>query len=347
MINKTTALIFILAAAVVVLVALLLPPVHAAVLHGKNPNNLLSLATKYDPDETRASVISFEPLRDSMQKFMAENQLDAAIYVVNLRNGVNFGINENVGAFPASLNKVPVAIVAMREVEQGNLRLDSPISINPGKVKSNSVEISANSGIINISPISADIYKNNKELSLRTLLELMLKESDNDALRMILTQIDYEDLLAFYNYVDVDAYGSYDYVSSNASNRLLSAKALSNVFLSLYHSTILEPKDSQYLLSLLTETNLDARKLAQLPEYVKIAHKFGIYDDADQNHLFRDCGIIYSGKSRILYCVVIKGQQKEQAIAMTGRMIRAIYSYIIDNDITLDVYKSRNRDRQI
>ena len=347
MVDKTKAVIFIQVAAIVVLVILLIPHLQMVAKAQRSSNSLLSLATKYDPDETRASVISLEPLRDSMQTFMAENKLDAAIYVVNLRNGVNFGINENDGAFPASLNKVPVAIVAMREVEKGNLKLDSPISINKEKIKSNSIDIYTNTDAIRMSPTSGDIYKNNTELPLRLLLDNMLQKSDNDALRTLLTQINMEDLLAFYNYVDVDAYGSYEYSPDDIGNRLLSAKALSNVFLSLYHSTILETENSQYILSLLADTTLDARKIAQLPEYVKIAHKFGVYDTDDGQHLFRDCGIIYSGKSMVLYCAVIKNQQKDKAIELTGRIIRAIHSYVVDNEITLDEYKSRNRDKAV
>ncbi len=347
MVDKIKALIFVQTALIVVLLVFLVFNIRITTKLNGGSNDFLALATQYNPDETRASVISFEPLRDSMEKFFAENKLDAAVYVVNMRNGVNLGINENEGAFPASLNKIPVSIVVMREVEKGNLKLDTKIPIDIDKIQSNTVIFSTNSDVIRLTQDEGDIYKNNKELTVRELLENMLKKSDNNALRLLTAQIDREDLLEFYSYVDVDAYGSYDYSKSGQRNRLLSAKALSNIFLSLYHSTILEPENSQYILSLLADTTFDARKIAMLPPYTKVAHKFGAYDDAKTEHLFRDCGIIYSGKSRILYCIVIKNQEKDEAIRMTGRLIRAIHSYVIDNEITLDDYKARNRNSAI
>ncbi len=348
MVDKIKALLFVQTALIIILLAFLLLHIHISARSlSANRYDLLSLATRYDPDETRASVISFEPLRDSMEQFFAENKLDAAIYVVNLRNGVNMGINENEGAFPASLNKVPVAITVMREVEKGNLKLDTKIPIDLDKLQSNTVIFRTNSDVIRLTQDEGDIYKNNKELSVRVLLENLLKRSDNNALRILTTLIDKEDLMIFYSYVDIDAYGSYDYLASRPGNRLLSARVWSNIFLSLYHSTILEPKNSEYVLSLLADTTFDARKIADLPRQVKIAHKFGMYDDANTEHLFRDCGIIYSGKSRTLYCIIIKNQEQGEAIRMTGRLIKAIHNYVTDNDITLSDYKTRNRNGAI
>ena len=341
MVDKFKAVVVVQTTVILVLIGLLVSHTHIMPASTRQ-NNLLALATRYDSEETRASVISFEPLRESMLEFIRDNTLDVAVYVVNLRNGVSFGVNEEKGAFPASLNKVPVAIMAMREVEKGNLKMDSMVPITGDIIKSNSVLFSTSNEAITLAPIADDIYKNNKELPLHVLMENMLQKSDNNALRILSTQINKKDLLEFYSYIDVDAYGSYDYAASKVSNRLLSAKALSNIFLSLYHSTILEPKNSQYILSLLADTTFDARKIAQLPPHVKIAHKFGVYDDAKMAHMFRDCGIIYSGKSRVLYCIVIQNQPEGEAINLTGRMIKAIHNYVLNNEITLDEHQRRN-----
>ncbi|MBI2040514.1 MAG: serine hydrolase [DPANN group archaeon] len=306
----------------------------------KANNGLLSSKAYFGVGPKSFTIFDFEPLRSSMQEYITKNNLNVSIYVENLRNGANFGINQREGSFPASLNKLPVAILIMQEVEQGKLSLDSEIPINRALIVPDSFEYHADANGIALVKPQLDIYTNNKYLPLRTLLENMILKSDNSAFQILANQVGQDALWKFLNYVDIDPAGSFNYGASSQNSRLLSPKSLANIFSSLYYSTTLEPEDSEYIMSLMTNTTVDMRKVARLPDDVIVAHKFGIYNTGDVQ-LFSDCGIMYVKQSRILYCITVRGLDGPSEISAAGDFVRAIYEYTASKRIELDVYKNQ------
>ena len=285
----------------------------------------------------RDSLYNFEPLRIALQDYIKKNNFDAAVYVENLQNGASFGINEYEGAYPASINKVLLSVLIMHKVETGELKMDSKIQINPANVRSNSAVFSAtNKELLMVSQDTIEPYEKNTALPLRFLIESMLQKSDNNAFRVLSSLATEEEIIALYNYYSVDPYGSYDYELASRENTLLSAKALANAWSSLYYSTLLEPKNSEYIPRLLASTTLDFVKLAGLPSYTKIAHKFGVYDDNATKRVFRSCGIIYSGRNRILYCIVARDLERSAAIDVASRLISSIYYYVNNNELRVN-----------
>ena len=111
-----------------------------------------------------------------------------------------------------------------------------------------------------------------------------------------------------------------------------------NLYSSLYLSTALEAEHSEYILTLLTNTSFPIHDIAEIPEDVTIAHKFGNRYEGEEKY-FHDCGIMYISSSRLFYCVMTKDLEVEEATKVIGAITHRIYSYSIETRSELDLYK--------
>ena len=286
-------------------------------------NGLLSPRVYSGLLESKSFLITnFAPLRLKTQNYIGKNNLNVSVYVENLRNGAWMGINERTGFFPASLIKLPVAILITKKIENGELSFGTMLSINDSDRTSS----------------FGELYKTEeKQLPVGILLEKMLKESDNTAFRVLVRQFDAEDfqlILDYYN-IDVNA----DFLNGETNYQtLVSPKAISTLFSSLYFSTVLEPENSEYLLSLLNDSAFDIGHAASIPDGIAIAHKFGETYYVGYRY-FHDCGIIYINESRIFYCILTKGIDREKAVETVGIIVNEIYHYVEDTKVRLSAYK--------
>jgi len=117
--------------------------------------------------------------------------------------------------------------------------------------------------------------------------------------------------LSYYN-IKINVNYPYRRVEFINHTDLVTSASIYNFFSSLYLSTVLNPKDSEYILSLLPNTTFDIKRIANLPDNVTAAHKYGAYY-AEDSKFFHDCGILYIGDSRIFYCIMTKNLGVKQA----------------------------------
>lgn len=267
-------------------------------------------------------IVNFAPLKENMRNYIEQNNLNVSVYVENLRNGAFMGINEKTGFFPTSLNKLPVAILTMKKIEENEITFDTMFDIQDID-KTNS---------------SGELYKTKeKKVSVRNLLEKLLSESDNTALRVLLRHMSLDDLQLVLDYYDIDINIIHQKQQKNTPD-LITPKSMGNLFSSLYFSTVLEPKSSEYLLSLLAKNYFDIKKIANLPDEVKVAQKFG-ENYYGSNRFFHSCGIMYIDNSRIFYCIMTKDLDEETAIETISVFVNEIYKYVTETRAKLAVYK--------
>jgi len=270
-------------------------------------------------------ILNYDPLRNYIHNYITEKKYNISVYVVNMRDGASMSINQNKGYFPASLNKLPLAILTLKQVEDGRLSLTQQLPIN-SELRNNA---------------SGTLYKTDSDtLSVQTLIEHMFQESDNTAYLVLNKYRDADDFnILLWNYF---GYFQDEYDKNGQPLRhdhYVTVKTLYNVFSSLYLSTVLTPQHSEYLLSLLTNTTFNIRQIAQLPEDVKIAHKYGINDKNELN--FHDCGIIYIEERRVFYCIMTQGLNAQEGIQTVSDIIRMVYFYTIDARQFLDEYSNQ------
>ena len=273
-------------------------------------------------------IVNFAELKEKIQSYVTKNNLNVSVYVENFRNGAYMGINEKNGFFPASLIKLPVAILITKKIEDGKLSFDTMLEIEDSDRTSS----------------YGELYKTEeKQLPVRILLEKMMKESDNTAFRVLLHEVDVEDFQLVLDYYNIEVNADFQDGETAKHPNLLSPKAMSTLFSSLYFSTVLEPDNSEYLLSLLSDSAFDAGKAANIPSDVTMAHKFGETYYGDFRY-FHDCGIIYINESRVFYCIMTKDLDEKQATEAIGSIVNEIYNYVKNTRAKLDKYKYKDED---
>ncbi len=265
-------------------------------------------------------IVHFKPLKQKITDYIEKNNINASVYVENFRNGAFMGINERTEFIPASLNKLPVAVLIMRNIENGNLSFDTKLQIRDSDRASG----------------YGDLYKTpEKELPLKIVLEKLIKESDNTALRMLLHYVDAEDLQFVFDYYGMDLTILND---GSKHTDLVSPKELSSLFSSLYFSTVLEPESSEYLLSLMENSEIDIKTMAALPDNARLAHKFGA-NYYQNSQFFHDCGIIYIDDSRIFYCIMTEGADEEKSLRAIATIVHGIYEYASEARLNAGTYQ--------
>ena len=277
------------------------------------------------------AIANLDPLQAQMDTFLSANKLNVSILVQNLKNGATMTIRSRQGFYAASLNKIPVAVLIMEKVEKGNLSMDT-------KLKVLDSDKSSDKGSIDSSHDSTHY----SELTVRELVERMLRDSNNTALNVLFKQMDQNDMAALLDYYNIDFNSNYHYDRSRyqGNSKFITPRAAANMFSSLYFSTVLEPKNSEYILSLLTGTDFNLTEAAGLPGDVVLAHKYGAYYD-DSTELFHDCGIMYIGKTRFLYCVMTSDIEFDNAKHLTSIVVNQTYLFITQTRARLDDYKKR------
>ncbi len=284
-------------------------PVKAPVA-ARDPNEFLLSKRVYTgllPSKSYLAT-NFYPLENALNGYLKDNNLNVSIYVENLNNGANFGINEDDASFPGSINKIPIAILILQKAEQGELDLNNRIT-----------------------PSGPTI---------RTLLERMLKDSDNEAFGDLATLVDTSEIKKAMNYYGIDFYGAYDPNKTQNKENLLGPRQLSQIFSSLYFSTLLNSSDSEYILRLLSNTSFPLKDRAHLPENATLAHKFGEYY-VEENEFFHDCGIIYTAELRLSYCIMTRNMSEPKAIVVVSEILNTIYTYATDLRSHLNEYRDQ------
>lgn len=259
-------------------------------------------------------ILNFDPIQNDLQSYIDKNHFNSSVYVVNLRDGASFGINEEKSYPAASLNKLPIAILILKKVEKGELSLETKLPILDS-------DRDSQSGTLYAEPVN--------ELSVKELLHYMLSESDNTATLVLQKDLTKDDLENLTEYID--------YYSINISSQKLplkiteiTPKSVSNIFSSIYLSTILDSENSELILYYLTNTSFDIKKYAQLPPDVVVSQKYGFHY-LDDGSFFHDCGIIYIEDSKFSYCIMTKDIDREKASEVIGTIVNKLYNFVVEN----------------
>lgn len=255
-------------------------------------------------------VFNFKPFEEGLIKYVRDNNLNASIFVENLRDGSSLNINEDKYFEPASLNKVPLAMIIMKKVDEGKLGLDNYLII-----KDEDKDYSSG----NVFPYSGNT------ITIRELLTHMLEESDNTAANVLLKQISQSDLDKFSYYTSFYDTGFFDKVNT---------QSMFNVFQSLYLSTFLSKDSSEFLLSLMAKSNFDINKYSNISNDIIISQKYAEYYKNNSKE-YHDCGIIYDREKRLFYCVMTSGLSEEKGKKVIGEVVQGIVNYIdgVDSEL--------------
>ncbi len=263
---------------------------------------LVDIARSYIPQEH--FIVNIQPLRERLNEIVqAEGADTISIYFEYLNTGANIQINNDTRFYPASLVKVPSALVAMKKVERGEWQMGSMLVLFEEDKD----------------PRYGDLYKRpvGTRFTIEELLQALLKSSDNTAHRMLMRNLSENELGEL-----KDAIGLEDLFDEKQE---VSAKEYSRLFRSLYNSSFLKRSSSQQILEWLTQTEFKQSLNAGLPNSALFAHKIG-EDDVEKNYL--DSGIVYLPNRPYLITVMIKHLDQTKSEAIMKNIAQAAYQYV-------------------
>jgi beta-lactamase class A len=230
------------------------------------------------------------------------------------------GINENTNFAPASLLKLPILIAyyKLSEIE--------PTVLSKKHTYNGPTEI--NDEMQRIKP--KETLEVGKEYTVEELLFRMIVYSDNNALSILYDSIDND----FLNDVFIDL-GIYVPVSSSIETKLLSPKAYGNILRMLFNSSYLEPLNSDKALDLLTKTTFNDGLRSNIPQEIKIAHKFGERETKAKNNNIvtenlYDCGIVYYTENPYILCIMTQGFNLNDLGEVIRNISRVVYEEFSD-----------------
>ncbi len=219
------------------------------------------------------------------------------LYIVNLKDGFSYGINEDEIFQAASLIKLPVMAAAFLESESGNFNLDDKYKLQ------NSDKISG----------SGSLYSKPEgyEVSYRDLVRLMGKQSDDTAFNILRKKLGDAKIEEF-----IKKFGM---SKTSLKENETTPKDIGIFFSNLWKGNILSNKLRDEILESLTDTIYENWLASGIFKHVRIAHKYG-----REVNVVNDAGIVFSEKPFVIV-VLSKGVKTSEADEIFPEISKFIY----------------------
>ncbi|MEK7635479.1 MAG: serine hydrolase [Patescibacteria group bacterium] len=268
---------------------------------------LIDISRNFTPQEH--FITNIESLRKELRELVAKEGSDfISLYFEYLNTGANISINPDLNIWPASLAKLPLAMVVMKKVENGVWSLDNELVMMEQ-------DKDTHSGVL---------YKNaiGTRFTIETLLQELLSNSDNTAYRILLRNITSDELAGI-----IEAVGLDDLFKADGR---VSAKEYSRLPRALYVSSFLKRDNSQKILQWLADSSFQEYLSSGLPDNILFAHKFG---ENEQFSAYADSGIAYVPNRPYLLTVMIqkKGnttEDREKVKELMKSISEKTYNYV-------------------
>ena len=254
---------------------------------------------KPDADVQEESVIlHYNGLRLQLEEEInrTTDLSNVGVFVQDAQTGAWMGINEKRGFVPASLLKVPFAMVIIKKVERGEIGLGDQIELIPD----------------DIDPGSGTLYQKGAgyKITVRELLNKMVLSSDNTAKNALLRLMSYEEANSVFAHVGIR--------SPN-----ITAREMTRIFKALYYSTYLKPEYSEMVLDISTDTDIENLLSAGIPPEIQVAHKYG-----ERPGVIHDCGIVYHAENPYFICVMTTNMEKPVSKDLISKISKIAFEFV-------------------
>jgi beta-lactamase class A len=279
------------------------------------------------PIEQNVKIVVNKNLDDKS----AEN---ISVYFRLMNSGRWFGVNEDTTYAPASLLKVIAMLGYYYKLAESEPNVLSQNFVYTGNLSGtgSDTETSVKEKLIN-----------GQKYSVETLIKTMITKSSNQALNTLLGAVHGTELDALnreLKEISTDLNIPFESTMNETEMDIMSPKTYSMVFRVLYSSTYLNRTGSENALDLLTKTDFKDGLVAELPEGLQVAHKFGvktIQSTAGGNLVkeLHDCGIVYFPDHPYLICIMTRGSDYlslEETIAEISKTTYDSVKTFFEND---------------
>lgn len=209
------------------------------------------------------------------------------LYIKDVGSNKVYEINSNETYYPLSLYKLPIAYIVARDVQNGDLSWDDELSYTRADYFNQFGTIAS--------------YGFGSEFSLEKVVELMLRESDNVAPKMIARYLGEDYINSEYRKMTgnkkADLFDEDSFISPKSFSLLIE-----NIFLKEW----LDDQTKDKILSFLYPTSYDLTITPYLDESLTYYHKVGISEN-----MYHDCGLVKSDSDSLIVCLMSKDTSEE------------------------------------
>ncbi len=250
-----------------------------------------------------------------IKKKQQENALiSASVYIKSFNESPNhLEINSEELYDPASLMKVPMLIIYLKEIEN-----------NPSILK-NKLFFKGNGKEYYDATIKDKTITPGKSYTVENLLYNMIVYSDNEAFWLLAAQSEGAAFEKLNSDFEIPINTDHKNRGEKGENFIANVNSISRFFRVLYNASYLEKKWSKFALNLLTKSTYKDGLLKGIDPSVKVAHKFGerFEDGVAQLHEF---GIVYlKNHNPYLIGVMTKGPDKTKLPGILSEISKMTY----------------------
>ena len=242
----------------------------------------------------------FEKQEAEIKKLITNLKGTYGVYVRDLVTGESYGINTRESFTVASLNKLPVLLTLFKEVEAGNLNLETKYVLKVADKR-------AGAGSMQYKPIGT-VY------TYRQMAQLMGNQSDNTAFNVFSNILGDQKIQTVINNLGMK--------NTSFEDGETTPEDIGIFFYKLYTQNILVRDDRDELLSFITNTIYEDRIPAGIPKGITVAHKIG-----NEVGVISDAGIVFSDKPFILV-ILSEGVVEKEATEVLPKIAETVYQTI-------------------
>lgn len=251
-------------------------------------------------------LINFTPLRTALREYVGKQNEQIGVYFEYLPSGTSIGVNDQMEVRLASLIKVPTVMAVYKDIEAGNLSLNTAVTMQKEDIDQR----------------FGNLWRRGvgTRLTIRETININLVESDNTATRILVRHLSEGAIDAVFDSLDLPK-------ERENGAAVISPKSYASILRSLYLSSYLDRQHSNEILDILTRTNFTDQIPAGVPNGIKVAHKIGIFEGASQQPVHNDCGIVYAPSRPYTLCVMVPGSEAT-ARKHAQYLSKMVYGYI-------------------
>lgn len=259
------------------------------------------------PKTTKYEVAIFrkrkspDDLRKKIEETVGTTWRNYSVVVIDYMSDFRLDLNGSVMYTAASVNKLPIMAAVYIAAQNGDIDLDKIITLQQEDIQD------YGTGSIRYDPPGTTY-------SVKTLVKLMMHESDNTAAYLLANHIvTTEKIQAL-----VDRW---DLTQTDMVNNKTSNNDIANLMEKIYRGSIVNQALTQEMLAFLNDTDREDRLPADLPDSARVYHKTG--NGQGQIH---DVGIITDGKlSYYLGIFTSDITDEAQTTKLIAKISRVVY----------------------
>ncbi len=248
-------------------------------------NNILKSKSSPNTVVTQSENKEFSDLT----RLIEEQEGIFGLYIKDMSSNKTYEYNTDENFYPLSLYKIPVSYLVARDVDKGDISWEDEITYTKDDYFDQYGTV-ASSGF-------------GSQYKLEKIVELMLRESDNSAYKMIKNSLG-ED------YLDDE----FKKITGNKNRQLfdeeelISPKEFSLLFENIFFKNWLNDQSKEKLLSYMYPTSYDNTISLYLKDDLTFYHKVGLAGSQ-----YHDCGLVKNDTKNIIVCLMT-GETTEESL---------------------------------